>query len=467
MMDLDNKPSVDAQSSSGDDVSQQDLDAIAKLYLGYNGKGMYAFLHESYSDLIEYLIPYFVREHVLYKHEDTMYAVCIDNVEVKLPADEYDKSIITPAIARDRNLTYACSIFGDLRIRMTDPRTGVRYGSAQKILITKLPVMVQSRYCTLTSYPCSRARDECESDHGGYFIINGSEKVVVSLERQVTNKLIFFTKEGNYYACMNTQQNSTKSIQQISVIYNSKKKALFFVSNMFSSAVPLVSVLKTLGMRDERVLYGMITRGLSDSLTTNAVINSVALATATTETLSGKLSPSFRSSSASTASADDKMVSVYSTYLLAGTAGMKNKAKYLCHMANRLLYNIEFKEDVFRDRDSYENKRFDTAGILIGSLFKQAWQKVMRDASITFIKKKNFEKDLESISIAECMKPAYIEQFIKVILKNNNKGMLCARARVCVKKNHANQKTTQKSTDEHGDRQLGHVADEEGSVARF
>lgn len=46
--------------------------------------------------------------------------------------------------------------------------------------------MVQSKWCTLNQFPSREERielDECPHDKGGYFILNGQEKVIVAQER--------------------------------------------------------------------------------------------------------------------------------------------------------------------------------------------------------------------------------------------------------------------------------------------
>jgi DNA-directed RNA polymerase II subunit RPB2 len=51
------------------------------------------------------------------------------------------------------------------------------------VSLGRLPIMVRSRYCMLSQQQhqgASSSHDECRYDYGGYFIINGSEKVIIS-----------------------------------------------------------------------------------------------------------------------------------------------------------------------------------------------------------------------------------------------------------------------------------------------
>ena len=68
--------------------------------------------------------------------------------------------------------------------------------------------MVRSRYCMLTtatgssaSVGATGAHDECRYDYGGYFVINGSEKVVVSQDRIAENRTyVFPNNKASYYS---------------------------------------------------------------------------------------------------------------------------------------------------------------------------------------------------------------------------------------------------------------------------
>ena len=423
-------------SSSGDgaQATQADLDKLVAMYFGHNGKGMYRYLHQSYADLLEKLVPAIVREHVLHRIDDgTVFTCRIGNIGIKMPCDEYEKEMITPSIARQRNLTYACSIYGDMRVCVSRPNEQRcdEMGPVHRVHIARVPVMVQSPYCVLEKFPSIRYKDECDSDHGGYFIINGNEKAVVNLERQVTNKLVYFMKESNYYVCMNTQHRPHNSIQQMTILYNVKKKALFISSNMFSTHIPLVVVIKSLGITSDREIRGMLCRNISRNHTSINISNQsmsewIGMKVEDCNAYcASKLSPSFRmNGNGPGVDCNKKMESVYGSYLLIGTNGKANKARYLCHMANMLLSKlVDGNTDVFHDRDSYENKRFDTPGTLIGSLFKQAWMKVMRDTSVYFAKKKMQDMALDDINVGDCLRPTYIEQFIKTSILTGTWGM--------------------------------------------
>jgi len=100
--------------------------------------------------------------------------------------------ILTPQEARLKNLTYSTNLYADVLVRY---EIAGRPAPIEKvfshILVGQIPLMVHSDGCVLHQQgpKVLQAFDECPYDQGGYFIIDGKEKVVISQERMVTNRL--------------------------------------------------------------------------------------------------------------------------------------------------------------------------------------------------------------------------------------------------------------------------------------
>lgn len=99
--------------------------------------------------------------------------------------------LMYPQEARLRNFTYASAMTIDIYIKYMI-RTGkdleniqTLYKNIPNIHIGKLPVMLKSSLCVLSQFTHLNHHQtgECEMDAGGYFIINGSEKIVLGQER--------------------------------------------------------------------------------------------------------------------------------------------------------------------------------------------------------------------------------------------------------------------------------------------
>ena len=95
-----------------------------------------------------------------------------------------------PNDARLRSLTYAMYIFCNIGITFKiDGKEKLNYKTYEKINIGILPIMVHSKPCLLNGLESQKLTElgECPYDQGGYFIINGNEKVIVGQERVIDN----------------------------------------------------------------------------------------------------------------------------------------------------------------------------------------------------------------------------------------------------------------------------------------
>ena len=71
-----------------------------------------------------------------------------------------------------------------------------------KTFIGKIPIMLRSTYCLLSNLTDRDLTElnECPLDPGGYFIINGSEKVLIAQEKMATNTVYVFAKKDSKYS---------------------------------------------------------------------------------------------------------------------------------------------------------------------------------------------------------------------------------------------------------------------------
>ena len=110
-----------------------------------------------------------------------------------------------PNEARLKGLTYAAHIYCDIeviyKVRNEDDNSFTETSNTfEKVIIGKIPIMLQSKLCILNdaTFELRRQMGECPYDQGGYFIVDGAEKVIVSHERKAENKLyIVETPDSN------------------------------------------------------------------------------------------------------------------------------------------------------------------------------------------------------------------------------------------------------------------------------
>lgn len=94
-----------------------------------------------------------------------------------------------PNEARLRNLTYSAPLYVDITKRVIRENQEVQEDRHEKTFIGKIPIMLRSTYCILNDHSDRELTElnECPLDPGGYFIINGSEKVLIAQEKMATN----------------------------------------------------------------------------------------------------------------------------------------------------------------------------------------------------------------------------------------------------------------------------------------
>lgn len=110
-------------------------------------------------------------------------------------SDVEDVSSITPNECRLRDMTYAAPVFVDIEYLRGKQKVRRRH-----IPIGRLPVMLRSSKCVLAQRSGDEmaSLNECPLDPGGYFIVNGTEKVILVQEQLSKNRAIVEadTKKG-------------------------------------------------------------------------------------------------------------------------------------------------------------------------------------------------------------------------------------------------------------------------------
>jgi len=127
--------------------------------------------------------------------------------------DDDREHYMFPNEARLRNMTYGTTIHYDVdvvfKIAVPDGGEGgggrrieVTTATLERILLGRFPIMIQSNHCILHGLE-PKARfymGECKNDYGGYFIIDGKEKTIISQEKFADNMLyIRANNEDNMY----------------------------------------------------------------------------------------------------------------------------------------------------------------------------------------------------------------------------------------------------------------------------
>jgi DNA-directed RNA polymerase II subunit RPB2 len=368
--------------------------------------------------------------------------------------------LMFPQEARLRNFTYACAMTVDINIKFV-VRNGedlenvqTFYKTLPKIHIGKLPIMLKSNICVLTQYKHvdNANTGECKFDAGGYFIINGSEKTVLGQERAAENKVY----------CFNVSKNNTKytwqaeirsvpdykciSPKQINMMISSKNNGFGFPIYLqlprVKQPIPLFIVFRALGVisdKDvcEKIILNIdsakhqeMMKGLQASIIdANGYMNKEDCIRYITSYV--MYTPINMDKETGIKKKYDFTMDILSNDLFPHCNNATQKVYFLGYMANKLLQAsyIWVKQD---DRDSYLNKRIDLTGSLLNNLFRNYFNKLVKDMEKQIIKEINtgswkstddYQNIINQTNIYKIIKSTTIENGIKRALSTGDFGI--------------------------------------------
>ncbi len=425
---------------------QKNIDNLIKLYFN-QPRVLYEHLFNSYHQFVEEIIPYSLIQEKNYFYENVdketiyLHGFKCSNVRIKPSTFENDNEIKFPSDARKNHLNYFGSIVADIQqfVEIINSVTGNKsikmIGSLEKETpIANIPIMVKSKYCS--THIKQDLKGECKFDPGGYFIVNGSEKVVMSIEKMVDNKVLVFTKKDPSYengliytAQINSKRNDWSDNLQILTIKTRKDGVLTVSTSSQLVDVPLFILMRALGVEADQNIISHITYDLDDIKMLNLIRPSVSFSMddegtpikskeEAIEYLITRLKRNKRISQT-----DEEVAKIQKRMYLDKILrqdllphlgeDINKKIVFLGYMANKLI-NVMLGRQSVDDRDALQNKRVETPGILLGQLFRQNWKKMLNEIGKHF-KKKN-QSDENPINVISQIKPSVIEQGLKTAL---------------------------------------------------
>ncbi|MFQ5814915.1 MAG: DNA-directed RNA polymerase subunit B'', partial [Candidatus Hydrothermarchaeaceae archaeon] len=312
---------------------------------------------------------------------DVGYEVILGEIKVdKAEVIEADGSInrAKPVEARLRNLSY----FSPITLEMT-PKKEDKEGATEMVKIGMLPTMLKSKTCNLYGLTEQELIEASEDplDPGGYFIVNGSERALVTIEDLAPNKIMLERNERYTKVTEVAKVFSRKSGFRALVTVERGKDGLLDVS--FPSVpgnIPFVILMRALGLETDQEIVATISEDpeiLQDVIQNLEEYIDVKTMDAAMEIIGKKVA------AGQTRDYRQKRAEqVIDRYLLphVGTEPDERirKAYYLGRMALRVLELALGTRDP-DDKDHYANKRLRLAGDLMEDLFRVAFYNLTRD----------------------------------------------------------------------------------------
>lgn len=272
---------------------------------------------------------------------------------------------ILPQEARLRDITYSAPIF----LEMTTKADGEIH-EEKEVKIGEIPIMVRSEKCPLSEMSDEELIEAGEDpeDLGGYFIINGTERVLVLMEEVAPNRIIVEEKgkkKIEYSARINSERRGWGQRHTI----NKKKDGLLTISFANARKLALVVLMRALGLETDKEIVESITG--EDEYQEEIYANLYETDVADTEEALDYIGKQMNVSQKDYRK--ERAEEVIDKYLLPHISQDEEdrlkKAKYLGRAAKKILYisNDELKPD---DIDHYRNKRLRTSSDLLEILLR-------------------------------------------------------------------------------------------------
>ena len=317
-------------------------------------------------------------------------------------------SPLFPQEARLRNLTYACPVYIDVTKEAFVARDGEDPATAEwkrevdedgmeikpemeKIYVGKIPVMVRSTFCLLDEIPSESFYDlgECPYDSGGYFIVKGSEKVLIAQERMAFNNVYTFKKAAtsgfSFYSTVTSQVEKTGKITEMEVrLYpraagGATAGAVVRVKiPKIKVDIPVVIVFRALGIVPDRDVLSHICFDENDNAVLEMLQPSIEEAFAVQDRdaaldfIGRRAQIEMGTRAQRQRAAFDILQMEFMPHVSVVEGFESRKAYFLGYMTHRLCSAALGRREL-DDRDHFGNKRLDLAGPLLANLFRQLW----------------------------------------------------------------------------------------------
>ena len=314
---------------------------------------------EENKEIIPTIIPHNIDE----------FKIKLDKIWVEKPkmieADGSSRNIY-PMEARLRKITYSAPTW----ITVSAHINGVQRESFDT-QIGNLPIMLKSKWCHLHKLGRDEliAKGEDPDEPGGYFIINGTEKVLITIEDLAANRLLVekaATGPSEIVGKLFSEYGSFKIPHTLEKL----KDGIFYLTFTRVKRIPIVVVIKALGMlKDEEITKFISPERQFDEVIINLLeyvsiknqeeaIDYIAKKIGITQSKEVRV---------------ERMEEILDKYLLPHLGIRKEdrifKAYNLCKMLKKYI-RVSNGELDFDDKDHYMNKRLKMSGDLLADLLR-------------------------------------------------------------------------------------------------
>ena len=360
-------------------------------------------------------------DHIDIENAEYPYKIQLGKIKIQKPRMmELDGSIthITPAEARLRNISYAAPVMMEASVVEDGKILESRH-----VHIGDMPVMVRSHACILHSFTDQKLIDHGEDskDPGGYFIINGSERVIVGLEDLSYNKIIVDKEKVGGKAVFKAKVYSSIVGYRAKLELIMKEDGLIVAKIPGSPVdIPIVTLVRALGLESDKEIAGVVS--LVDEIQ-NQLEGSFEKAG---DVPTSKDAIVYISKRIAPGMLEEFQIKRAETLLDWGLLphlgkhpeNRKEKAFFLGEAACKL---IELKLGWIDpdDKDHYGNKVIKFAGQMLADLFRTAFRNLVRDMKYQ-LERSGQKRGLNAVAAA--IRPGIISDKLNNAIATGNWG---------------------------------------------
>ncbi len=312
-----------------------------------------------------------------------------DNFEIKLGRVRVGKPNViesdgssrpvTPAEVRLRKLTYSSPIWMEMSINYAGQI------ETEEVELGRIPVMVKSRSCNLEGM----SEDDLiknyidPKDHGGYFLINGNERVMIMAEELASNQVFVELQKAKNRLIL--RLFSQRGAYKIPVSLVESGEGILEISFSRFRDIPAIVLLKALGITSDAEIAKLIGKQ-TDSLILNLYeyadignANDALMWIAEKSNLQGTNKEMLDR-------VKQRIDSYFLPHIGLDKKDRKEKAKTLCKFVKQFYMAKENPAEAMTDKDHYANKRVRLSGDLLSDLFRVNISILLREVQHTLQK---------------------------------------------------------------------------------
>ncbi|KAJ1930397.1 DNA-directed RNA polymerase III complex subunit Rpc2 [Tieghemiomyces parasiticus] len=358
---------------------------------------------------------------------DSFFYLKFTNVYVGKPEradDTYMGKVFTPQECRLRDLTYAGAIYVDIEYVK-----GQQLVRRRGVSIGRLPIMLRSSHCVLTGRDDATlaVMQECPLDPGGYFVVKGTEKVILVQEQLSKNRIIVEPDpKGGIQASVTSTTLERKSKAYVAT----KHEKVYLRHNSITEDLPVVIALKAMGMQSDKEIAQLVSGNDREFLRLfeQSVEEANALGVFTQQQaldyVGARVKINRKFGALRKPPAEEALqilANVVLVHIPVEHLNFRPKCIFITMMVRRVLM-ATLNRALLDDRDFLGNKRLELAGQLLSLLFEDLFKKWCSDLKLgidKILNRANRAKEFDAYNQILCLTNDITSGFVRAISTGN------------------------------------------------